>query len=108
MESYEQCGQGRSYCSLYTLDNIHRLFFCYKITRLIINTINKVQWVDFKLENVLVSPHSLKTMGLCPVVASAPLFLRNGELLGHSPIHNGPKILRLIVRVHIYHTLIYI
>jgi hypothetical protein len=28
--SYEQCGQGRSYCSLYTLDNIHRLFFCYK------------------------------------------------------------------------------
>jgi hypothetical protein len=30
-ESYEQCGQGRSYCSLYTLDNIHRLFFCYKI-----------------------------------------------------------------------------
>jgi hypothetical protein len=22
MESYEQCGQGRSYCSLYTLDNI--------------------------------------------------------------------------------------
>ena len=74
MESYEQYGQGRSYCSLYTLDNIHRLFF---VTRLIINTINKVQWVDFKLENVLVSLHS-----------SAPLFLRNGELLGHSPIHN--------------------
>jgi hypothetical protein len=36
--------------------------------------------MDFKLENVLVSLHSLKTMG------SAPLFLRNGELLGHSPI----------------------
>jgi hypothetical protein len=33
-------------------------------TRLIINKINKVQWVDFKLENVLVSLHSLKTMGL--------------------------------------------
>jgi hypothetical protein len=32
MESYEQCGQGRSYCSLYTLDNIHRLFFCYVAT----------------------------------------------------------------------------
>jgi hypothetical protein len=32
--------------------------------RLIINQINKVQWVDFKLENVLVSLHSLKTMGL--------------------------------------------
>jgi hypothetical protein len=85
MESYEKCGQGRSYCSLYTLDNIHRLFF---VTRLIINTINKVQWVDFKLENVLVSLHFLKTMGLDPFGASAPLCLRNGELLGHSPIHN--------------------
>jgi hypothetical protein len=42
--------------------------------------------VDFKLENVLVSPHSLKTMGLGPFGTSAPLFLRNGELLGHSPI----------------------
>ena len=82
MESYEQCGQGRSYCSLCTLDTIHRLFF---VTRLIINKIDKVQWVDFKLENVLVSLHSLKTMGLG---ASAPLFLRNAELLGHSPIHN--------------------
>jgi hypothetical protein len=39
--------------------------------------------VDFKLENVLVSLHSLKTMGLGPFGASAPLFLRNGELLGH-------------------------
>jgi hypothetical protein len=48
----------------------------------------KVQWVDFKLENVLVSLHSLKTMGLGPFVASVPLSLRNGELLGHSPIHN--------------------
>jgi hypothetical protein len=48
-------------------------------SRLIINKINKVQWVDFKLENVLVSLHFLKTM--------APLFLRNGELLGHSPMH---------------------
>jgi hypothetical protein len=56
------------------------------VTRLIINKINKVQWVDFKLENVLVSLHSLKTMGLSPFGASAPLFLRNGELLGHSPI----------------------
>jgi hypothetical protein len=34
-------------------------------------------------------------MGLCPFGASAPLFLRNGELLGHSPIHNGPKILNI-------------
>ena len=84
MESYEQCGQGRSYCSLCTLDTIHKLFF---VTRLIINNINKVQWVDFKLENVLVSLHSLKTMGLGPFGALAPLFLRNGELLGHSPIH---------------------
>jgi hypothetical protein len=58
------------------------------VTRLIINKINKVQLVDFKLENVLVSLHSLKTMGLAPFGASAPLFLRNGELLGHSPIQN--------------------
>ena len=65
-----------SYCSLCTLDTIHRLFF---VTRLIINKINKVQWVDFKLENVLVSLHSLKTMGIGPFGASAPLFLRNGE-----------------------------
>ena len=84
MESYEQCGQGRSYCSLYTLDNIHRIF-C--VTRLIINKINKVQWVDFKLKNVLVSLHSLYTMGIGPFGASGPLFLRNGELLGHSPMH---------------------
>ena len=86
MESYEQCGQGRSYCSLCTLDTMHGLFF---VTRLIINKINQVQWVDFKLENVLVSLHSLKTMGLAPFGASAPLFLRNGELLGHSPILTG-------------------
>ena len=65
-----------SYCSLRTLDTIHRLFF---VTRLIIN---KVQWVDFKLENVLVSLHSLKTMGLGSII------LRNGELLGHSPIRS--------------------
>jgi hypothetical protein len=54
-----------SYCSLCTLDTIHRLFF---VTRLIINKINKVQWVDFKLENVLVSLHSLKTMGLGSII----------------------------------------
>ena len=65
MESYEQCGQGRSYCSLCILDTIHRLFF---VTRLIINKINKVQWVGFKLENVLVSLHSLKTMGLRSII----------------------------------------
>ena len=52
-----------------------------------INKINKVQWVDFKLENVLLSLHSLKTMGRGPE-ALAPLFLMNGELLGHSPILN--------------------
>jgi hypothetical protein len=42
------------------------------------------QWVDFKLENVLASLHSLKTMGLGHFGLSAPIFLRNGELLGHS------------------------
>jgi hypothetical protein len=65
MESYEQSGQGRSYCSLCSLDIIHRLCFA---TRLIINKINKVQWVDFKLENVLVSLHSLETMGLGSII----------------------------------------
>ena len=34
-----------------------------------------IQWVDFKLENVLVSLHCLKTMGLSPFGASAPLSL---------------------------------
>ena len=53
--------QGANNLILCTLDTIHRLCF---VTRLIINQINKVQWVDFKLENVPVSLHSLKTMGL--------------------------------------------
>ena len=75
--------QGGRQLILCTLDTIHRLFF---VTRLIINQINIVQWVGFKLENVLVSLHSLKTMGLGSFGASVPLFLRNGELLGHSPI----------------------
>jgi hypothetical protein len=47
--------QGAKNLILCTLDTIHRLFFA---TRWIINKINKVQWVDFKLENVLVSLHS--------------------------------------------------
>jgi hypothetical protein len=81
------------HCPLCTLDTIHRLFF---VTRLMINKIIKVQWVDFKLENVLVSLHSLKTMGLG---ASAPLFLRNGELLGHSliQIHSSLNSLVLVI-----------
>ena len=54
-----------SYCSLCTLDTIHRFLF---VTRLIINKTNKVQWGDFKLENVLVSLHSLKTMGLGSII----------------------------------------
>ena len=57
--------QGANNLILCTLDTIHRLFF---VTRLIINQINKVQWVDFKLENVLVSLHSLKTMGLGSII----------------------------------------
>jgi hypothetical protein len=76
--------KGANNLILCTLDTIHRLFF---VTRLIINQINKVQWVNFKLENVLVSLHSLKTMGLGSIIFT-PLFLRNGELLGHSPIHH--------------------
>jgi hypothetical protein len=82
--------EGANNLILCTLDTIHILFF---VTRLIINKINKVQWVDFKLENVLVSLHSLKTMGLGSFGASAPLSLRNGELLGHSPIHKTVVIL---------------
>ena len=54
-----------SYRSLCTLDTINRLFF---VTRLIINKIIKVQWVDFKLENVIVSLNSLKTMGLSSII----------------------------------------
>jgi hypothetical protein len=54
-----------SYCSRCTLDTIHRLFL---VTRLIINQINKVQWVYLKLENVLVSLHSLKAMGLSSII----------------------------------------
>ena len=84
MESYEQCRQGRSYCSLCTLDTIHRLFF---VTRLIINKIDKVQWVDFKLENVLISPF-LKNNGPLALRGLGLFFLRDGKLLGHSPIHN--------------------
>ena len=90
MESYcylctVKVPQGANNLILCTLDTIHRLLF---VTRIIINQINIVQWVDFMLENVLVSLHSLKTMGLEPIGASPPLFLRNGELLGHSPVHN--------------------
>jgi hypothetical protein len=44
--------------SLKIIDLQHRW-----ILNIDINKINKVQWVDFKLENVLVSLHSLKTMG---------------------------------------------
>jgi hypothetical protein len=81
MESYEKCGQRRNYCSRCTLDTIHRLFFG---TRLIINKIIKVQWMDFKFENVIVSLHSLKTMGFGHFGGS--IILRNGELLEHSPM----------------------
>ena len=70
MESYcslctVKIPQGANNLILCTLDTIHRLFF---VTRLIINKSNKVQWVDFKLENVLVSLHSLKTMGLSSII----------------------------------------
>jgi hypothetical protein len=65
--------------SLYFRKYTQTFFF---VTRLISNTINKVQWVDFKLENVLVSLHSLET-----------LFVRNGELLGHSPIQKVRKVI---------------
>jgi hypothetical protein len=70
MESYYslctfKVPQGATNLILCTLDTIHKHFF---VTRLIINQINKVQWMDFKLENVLVSLHSLKTMGLGSII----------------------------------------
>jgi hypothetical protein len=55
---------------LYTIDKLQaivRAFVC-AIFILIINQISKVQWVDFKLENVLVSLHSLKTMSLGSII----------------------------------------
>ena len=78
---------------------MHRLFF---VTRLLLIKINQVQWVDFKLENVLVSLHSLKTMGLGPFGASAPLFLRNGELLGHSPMLITLQVLCYSINIQYY------
>ena len=51
---------------LFILQILYTDFFF--VTRLIINKINKVQWVDFKLENVLVSLHSLKTMDLGSII----------------------------------------
>jgi hypothetical protein len=67
-----------SYCSLCTFKvpkGANNLILCtlntiqtFFVSRLIINQINKVQWVDFKLENVLVSLHSLKTMGLGSII----------------------------------------
>jgi len=57
--------------------------------------------VDFKLENVLVFLHSLKTMGFGLFGASASLFLRNGELLGHSPIHKDKTPYLLITKTKV-------
>jgi hypothetical protein len=76
-----------SYCSLCTLDTVYRLFF---VTRLITNKINKVQWVDFKLENVIVSLHSLKTMGLGSITFK-------GILSTSCVIFSYPKLLSISV-----------
>ena len=61
------------------------------VTRLIIN---KVQWVNFKFENVIVSLHSLKTMGLGHFGGS--IILRNGELLRHSPMRKIAYSLKFV------------
>ena len=54
------------------------------VTRLIINKIDKVKWVDFKLENVLVSLHSLKTMGLGSI--NSPIRINsNVQLYNNTP-----------------------
>jgi hypothetical protein len=60
------------------------------VTRLIINKINKVQWVDFKLENVIVSLHSLKTMGLGSITFK-------GILSTSCVIFSYPKLLSISV-----------
>jgi hypothetical protein len=39
-------------------------------------------------------------MGLGPFGASAPLFLRNGELLGHSPMHNISTTYPIRITLH--------
>jgi hypothetical protein len=70
-----------SYWSLCSLDTIHRLFF---VTRLIINQINKYNgWI------------------LSWRMSSVPLFLRNGELLGHSP-DLTIMFLKIVVLYEIY------
>ena len=48
--------------------NKYNIYLNIFATRLIINKIIKVQWVDFMLENVLVSLHSLKPMGLGSII----------------------------------------
>jgi hypothetical protein len=40
-------------------------------------------------------------MGLGPFGASAPLSLRNGELLGHSPIHNISTTYPMRIEPHV-------
>jgi hypothetical protein len=64
--------QGANNLILCTLDTIHRLFF---VTRLIIDKINKVQWVDFKLE---VPDFDVETLciGECP--RNSPFLKDNG------------------------------
>ena len=66
---------------LFVLQILYTDFFI--VTRLIINKINKVQWwiLSWRMSSYLSIPYKQW--------ASAPLFLRNGELLGHSPMHNG-------------------
>jgi hypothetical protein len=41
------------------MDAIQTAYIIFFVARLIFNQINKVQWVNFKLENVLVSLHSI-------------------------------------------------
>ena len=96
MESYcSLCSfkvpQGANNLILCTLDIMHRLVF---VTRLIINKINKVQWVHFKLENVLVSLHSLKNNGPRPLRGLGSIIFKEWRVTGHSPIQ--PAISRML------------
>ena len=99
------------------------------VTRLIINKINKVQWVDFKLENDLVSLHSLKN-GPQPLRGLGSIIFKEWRvtwtfsytyityhyyytliyhlpLLLHTYISLTITITHLYITYHYYYTLIY-
>ena len=51
-----------------------------------------IRWVDFKKENVLVFLHSLKNNDPRPLAGPWAIILKNGAILGLSPISKTEKI----------------